>query len=167
MTLETEKHGRGIRKALAEKIKAWKTTSFPECMNGVSISLALTISTRVRIAILKAIATAIKRKSDDYNAWVIQHVARPVLKIEKKNKKGETMENSFGFAQSIAYMKELPEAKLSKQDLFDAYSIAGKSLGPEIGHYFVLMDWETAESMSAARNKSGKKHEKKQKRKQQ
>ena len=110
---------------------------------------------------------AIKRKSDDYNAWVIQHVARPVLKIEKKNKKGETMENSFGFAQSIAYMKELPEAKLSKQDLFDAYSIAGKRFGPEIGHYFVLMDWETAESMSAARNKSGKKHEKKQKRKQQ
>ena len=61
------------------------------------------------------------------------------------------MENSFGFAQSIAYMmKELPEAKLSKQDLFDAYTIAGKRFGPEIGHYFVLMDWETAESMSAA-----------------
>ena len=167
VTLETEKHGRGIRKALAEKIKVWKTTSFPECMNGVSISPALTISTRVRIAILKAIATAIKRRSDDYDAWVIQHVARPVLKIEKKNEKGETMENSFGFAQSIAYMmRELPESKLSKQDLFDAYTIAGKRFGPEIGHYFVLMDWETAESMSAARNKSGKKHDKKQKRKQ-
>ena len=129
-------------------------------MNGVSISPALTISTRVRIAILKAISTAIKRKSDDCNAWVIQHVARPVLKIEKKKENGETMENLFGFAQSIAYMmRELPEAKLSKQDLFDAYTIAGKRFGPEIRHYFVLMDWETAEATS--RNKSGKKREKK------
>ena len=53
-------------------------------------------------------------------------------------------------------MRELPECKLSKQDLFDAYTIAGKRFGPEIGQYFVLMDWETAESMAASRNKSGK-----------
>ena len=58
-------------------------------------------------------------------------------------------------------MRELPDAKLSKQDLFDAYTIAGKRFGPEIGHYFVLMDWETAESMSAARHKSGRKRAKK------
>ena len=157
VTLETEKQGRGIRKALSGQIKIWKNTKFPECMNGVSISPSLTIATRVRIAILKAIAAAIKKKSDDYNAWVIQHVARPVLKIEKKTKNGETQENSFGFTQSIAYMmRELPECKLSRQDLFDAYTIAGKRFGPEIGHFFVLMDWETAESMAASRNKSGK-----------
>ena len=73
------------------------------------------------------------------------------------------MENSFGFAQSIAYMmKELPDAKLSKQDLFDAYTIAGKRFGPEIGHYFILMDWETAENMANARSKTiGKKRDKK------
>ena len=160
VTLETEKHGRVIRKVLSGKIKVSKNTKFPDCMNGVSISPALTISTRVRIAILKAISTAIKRKSDDCNAWVIQHVARPVLKIEKKKENGETMENLFGFAQSITYMmRELPEAKLSKQDLFDAYTIAVKRFGPEIRHYFVLMDWETAEATS--RNKSGKKREKK------
>ena len=131
-------------------------------MNNVSIAPALTISTRVRIAILKAIATAIGRKSDNHDAWVIPHVARPVLKIEIKQENGEKLENSFGFAQSIAYMmRELPDAKLSRQDLFDAYTIAGKRFGPEIGHYFVLMDWETAESMSAARHKSGKKKAKK------
>ena len=163
VTLETEQHGRGIRKALSQKIKTWKNTKFPESMNGVSIAPSLTISTRVRIAILKAIATTIKRK-DNHDAWVIQHVARPVLKIEVKQEKGENLENSFGFAQSIAYMmKELPECKLSKQDLFDAYTIAGKRFGPEIGHYFVLMDWETAESMAAARQKTGKKRAKNQK----
>ena len=163
VTLETEQHGRGIRKALSQKIKTWKNTKFPESMNGVSIAPSLTISTRVRIAILKAIATTIKRK-DNHDAWVIQHVARPVLKIEVKQEKGENLENSFGFAQSIAYMmKELPECKLSRQDLFDAYTIAGKRFGPEIGHYFVLMDWETAESMAAARQKTGKKRAKNQK----
>ena len=131
-------------------------------MNNVSITPALTISTRVRIAILKAIATAIGRKSDKHEAWVIPHVARPVLKIEVKQENGVKLENSVGFAQSIAYMmRELPDAKLSKQDLFDAYTIAGKRFGPKIGHYFVLMDWETAESMSAARHKSGRKRAKK------
>ena len=59
-------------------------------------------------------------------------------------------------------MKELPECKLSKQDLFDAYTIAEKRFGPEIGHYFMLMDWETAESMAAARQKTGKKRAKNQ-----
>ena len=162
VTLQSEQHGRGIRKALAGKIKTWKSSKFPDCMNNVSIAPALTISTRVRIAILKAIATAIGRKSDNHDAWVIPHVARPVLKIEIKQENGEKLENSFGFAQSIAYMmRELPDAKLSRQDLFDAYTIAGKRFGPEIGHYFVLMDWETAESMSAARHKSGKKRAKK------
>ena len=132
-------------------------------MNGVSISPALTISTRVRVAILKAIAKVIGRQSDNHEAWVIQHAARPVMKVELKKENGEKMENSFGFAQSIAYMmKEMPEAKLSKQDLFDAYSIAGKRFGPEISHYFVLMDWETAEQMSNSRNKTGRKRDKKQ-----
>ena len=164
VTLDSEKQGRGIRKALSGKIKTWKNSKFPDCMNGVSITPALMISTRVRIAILKAISTVIKRKSESHNAWVIQHVARPVLKIEIKKDNGETMmENSFGFAQSIAYMmKELPDAKLSKQDLFDAYTIAGKRFGPEIGHYFILMDWETAENMANARSKTiGKKRDKK------
>ena len=163
VTLDSEKQGRGIRKALAGKIKTWKYTKFPECMNGVSISPALTISTRVRVAILKAIAKVIGRQSDNHEAWVIQHAARPVMKVELKKENGEKMENSFGFAQSIAYMmKEMPEAKLSKQDLFDAYSIAGKRFGPEISHYFVLMDWETAEQMSNSRNKTGRKRDKKQ-----
>ena len=162
VTLDTEKQGRGIRKALAGKIKSWKESKFPECMNGVSISPALTISTRVRVAILKAIAKVIGRQSDNHDAWVIQHAARPVLKVELKKENGEKMENSFGFAQSIAYMmKEMPDAKLSKQDLFDAYMIAGKRFGPEISHYFVLMDWETAEEMSTKRSKTGKKRDRK------
>ena len=162
VTLDSEKQGRGIRKALAGKIKSWKESKFPECMNGVSISPALTISTRVRVAILKAIAKVIGRQSNNHDAWVIQHAARPVLKVELKKENGEKMENSFGFAQSIAYMmKEMPDAKLSKQDLFDAYMIAGKRFGPEISHYFVLMDWETAEEMATKRSKTGKKRDRK------
>ena len=78
-------------------------------MNGVSIAPSLTISTRVRIAILKAISMAIRRKLDNHDAWVILHAARPVLKIEIKQENGEIMENSYGFTQSIAFMMgELP-----------------------------------------------------------
>ena len=158
VTLETEKHGRGIRKALAEKIKVWKTTSFPECMNGVSISPSLTIATRVRIAILKAIAKIIRSELKGHDSWVIQHAARPVIKIEITLEDNRKVENSYGFAQAIAFMiKELPHRKISDQDLFDAYTIAGTRFGPELSHHFVLLNYNTALSMAKERARKGSK----------
>ena len=159
VTLDTDRHGRGIRKCLAGKIKTWKESgSFPEIMNGVSLAPSLTVATRVRIAILKAIAKIIRSELPNHDAWVIQHAARPVLKVEITLEDNRKAENSYGFAQAIAFMiKELPTRKPSDQDLFDAYTIAGMRFGPEISHYFVLLDYRTAEKIAKERDRKGPK----------
>lgn len=164
VTLDSEKHGRGIRKCLAGKIKSWKENkTFPEKMNGVSISPSLTVATRVRIAILRAISKVIRTDMPNHDSWVIQHAARPVLKIEITLEDNRKAENSYGFAQAIAFMiKEMPDRKLSDQDLFDAYTIAGTRFGPEISHNFVLLNYKTSLGILANKMKKGFKKNQKQ-----
>ena len=99
----------------------------------------------MRVAILHAIAREIKASKEDTEAWVIQHVARPVLKIEITQNNDTKLFITLGFAQAIAYYKqELPYSNLSSQDLYDAYSIAGNRFGQELNHYFVILDPTTA-----------------------
>ena len=150
VTLETEKNGRSIRKAYADKVKQWREKKlFPDRMNGVSITPSLTLATRIRIAILKAVAKMLPEEFEDTEAWVIQHVARPVLKVEQKDTDGKRILTSYGFAQTMAYvLNEMPGYKFSDQDLFDAYAIAGTRFGNEIGHHFVILDMKTAMEMS-------------------
>ena len=159
VTLDSDKHGRGIRKCLAGKIKVWnENKTFPDSMNGVSISPSLTVATRVRIAILKAISKIIRTELPNHDSWVIQHAARPVMKVEITLADNRKAENSYGFAQAIAFMiKELPTRKPTDQDLFNAYSVAGKRFGPEMSHYFVLLNHQTAESMEKQRARKGPK----------
>ena len=153
VTLDSERHGRGIRKCLANKIKQWKEKrQFPERMNGVSISPSLTVATRVRVAMLKAIAKAVRAELPETDSWVIQHAARPVLKVEITLEDKRKAESSYGFAQSIAFMiKEMPNRKLSNQDFFEAYQVAGMRFGPEMSHYFVLLNYSTAMKMQKDR----------------
>ena len=161
VTLETEKNGKSIRKAYADKVKLWREKKqFPDRMDGVSITPSLTLATRVRIAMLKAVAKMMREEFEETEAWVIQHVARPVLKIEQKDRDGKKILTSYGFAQSLAYIqKEMPEYKFSDQQLFDAYMIAGTRFGPEIGHNFIILDMETANRL--AKSKKQKKTKKK------
>ena len=109
-------------------------------------------ATRVRVAILHAIAKEIKASKEDTDAWVIQHVARPVLKIEIEQDKDTKMVITLGFAQAIAYYKtELRHSNLSSQDLYDAYSIVGNRFGNELNHYFVILDPATAKNFALKR----------------
>ena len=65
------------------------------------------------------------------------------MQIEQKDRDGKKILTSYGFAQSLAYIqKEMPDYKFSDQQLFDAYMIAGTRFGPEIGHYFIILDME-------------------------
>ena len=162
VTLESEKKGKNIRKAYAEKIKEWRANKlFPDRMAGVSITPALTIATRVRIAILKAIAKMLEQEFEDTEAWVIQHVSRPVLKVKQKAEDGKEVLTSYGFAQSVAYvLKEMPDVMWSEQQLFEAYTVAGTRFGPEISHHFVILEMETAMDIAKGRRQ---KHQKQQK----
>ena len=87
---------------------------------------------------------------------MIQHVARPVLKVEQTENGKKTL-TSYGFAQTMAFfLKELPQSRLTDQLLFDAYTIAGTRFGPEISHHFVVLEMDTAEKISKQRNKKRK-----------
>ena len=110
---------------------------------------SLTLATRVRIAILHVIAKEIKDQIEQTNAWVIQHVARPILKLEDTLEDGSNSQTSLGFVQAIAYLKkQLPHSSFRTQDLFDAYSIAGTRFGREISHHFILLDEGTARTVA-------------------
>ena len=154
VTLESEKKGKGIRKAYAEKIKEWRANKlFPDRMAGVSITPALTLATRVRIAMLKTMAKLIEDEFEATSTWVIQHVARPVLKVEQEEKDGKKILTSYGFAQALAFcLKEMPEVRFSDQQLFTAYTIAGTKFGPEISHYFVLLEMQKAMEIEKRKN---------------
>ena len=161
ITLGSEEEGKRIRKAFAARIKVWITEkSFPEHIKGVSITPCLTLATRVRIEIMKAMAKTVRNTLDNHDAWVIQHVARPVMKIEfTPPGEEEKLTRSFGFAQGLAYLfKEIPGYSISAQDLFQAYSLAGTRFGPEISHHFIIMDFDTAMNMAKIRKgRKGKK----------
>ena len=153
ITMGSENQAKTLRKAYGAKVKEWRENkNFPDDVKGTSIGPSLTLATRVRVAILHAIAKEIKASKEDTDAWVIQHVARPVLKIEIEQNNDTKMFITLGFAQAIAYYKtELPHSNLSSQDLYDAYSIVGNRFGNELNHYFVILDPATAKNFALKR----------------
>ena len=153
VTMENETQAKGLRKAYGAKVKSWRENkNFPDDVKGTSMGPSLTLATRVRIAILHALAKEIKATKEDTDAWVIQHVARPVLKIEIGENNDTKTLLTLGFAQAVAYYKqELPYSNLSSQDLYDAYSIVGNRFGQELNHYFVMLDPATAKNFAMKR----------------
>ena len=153
ITMGSEIEAKALRKAYGAKIKSWREDkSFPEDVKGISLGPSLTPATRVRISVLQILAKELKAQLENTDAWVIKHVARPVLKIESLNKDGSKSISTFGFAQAVAHFKtELPHAHLRSQDLYDAYATAGTRYGREISHHFILLDYSTAQNISKTR----------------
>ena len=153
VTMGTEAQAKALQKAYGAKVKSWRENkNFPDDVKGTSIGPSLTLATRVRITILHALAKEIKASKEDTDAWVIQHVARPVLKIETAQNNDTKSFITMGFAQAIGYYKqELPHSNLSSQDLYDAYSIIGNRFGQELNHYFVILDPATARNFAMKR----------------
>ena len=165
VTMADESQAKALRKAYGAKVKSWRESKdFPESVKGMSIGPSLTLATRVRIAILHALAKEIKSAMEDTDAWVIQHVARPVLKLEFTLNNDNKTIVTMGFAQAIAYYnKELPHSNLSSQDLYDAYAIIGNHFGNELNHYFVILDPATARNLASKRKPRFNKKQKNQK----
>ena len=162
VTMGSESQAKALRKAYGAKVKTWRENNdFPNAVKGMSIGPSLTLATRVRIAILHALAKEIKAAIEDTNAWVIQHVARPILKIETTQNNNNKTTLTLGFAQAIAYYKqELPHSNLSSQDLYDAYAIIGNRFSLEINHYFVILDPATARNFAMKRKPHANKKQK-------
>ena len=158
VTMGNESQAKALRKSYGAKVKSWRENKdFPNEVKGTSIGPSLTLATRVRIAILHTLAKEIKATKEDTEAWVIQHVARPVLKIETSHNNDTKSIITLGFTQSIAYyQQELPHSNLSSQDLYDAYSILGNRFGQEINHYFMILDPATARNFAIKRKPRNK-----------
>ena len=167
VTMGSEAQAKALRKAYGAKVKSWRENkNFPDDVKGTSIGPSLTLATRVRVAILHTLAKEIKATKEDTDAWVIQHVARPVLKIEIVRENDTKTFITLGFAQAIAYYKqELPYSNLSSQDLYEAYSIVGNRFGQELNHYFVILDPATARNFALKRKPKFNKKQSTQKRK--
>jgi len=118
--------------------KSWRATrKTPNEFQGIGITGSITKETRIRIVILKALARIIKNNSTS-DAFVLQHLTRPLLKVVSKERGNETS-RAFGYTEAISYtLAEFPD-KVSDQDMAEAYSKAGNKYGPEISHYFVLL----------------------------
>jgi hypothetical protein len=123
----------GVRKAYAEKRKEGEGL----ILGKLYMSNSVTLSTRVRIDILKAIAKKITNPKE--SAYVAAYSSRPILHVRTKNEKGEeTMNRAYTFTDAIIRYGQ----NLVKQDLEEAYKRAGTAFRGQLEqHFVVLRDW--------------------------
>jgi len=70
--------------------------TMPGILEGISISNSLTFATRVRIAILKEIATRHRESNPGLQCFVTNYLPRPTLKLRDKG-----MVKSFGYIEAV------------------------------------------------------------------
>jgi hypothetical protein len=123
----------GVRKAYAEKRKEGEGL----ILGKLYMSNSVTLSTRVRIDILKAIAKKITNPKE--SAYVAAYSSRPILHVRTKNEKGEeTMNRAYTFTDAIIRYGQ----NVVKQDLEEAYKRAGTAFRGQLEqHFVVLRDW--------------------------
>lgn len=122
-----------IRKAYAEKRKAGDGNT----LGKLYMSNAVTLSTRVRIDVMRAIAK--KVTNDRESAYVAAYSSRPILHVRTKNAAGQEVTNrAYTFIDAvIRYFKVLVD-----QDLDEAYKRAGNAFkGTMEQHFVVLREW--------------------------
>jgi len=122
-----------VRKAYAEKRKEGDGST----LGKLYMSNSVTLSTRVRIDILKSIAKKITCPKE--SAYVAAYSSRPILHVRSKNEKGEeTMNRAYTFTDAIIRYGQ----NLVKQDLDDAYKRAGTAFRGQLEqHFVVLREW--------------------------
>jgi hypothetical protein len=127
-----------IRKAYAEKRKEGDGSS----MGRLYMSNSVTLSTRVRIDILKSISKKITNEKE--SGYVAAYSSRPILHVRTKTGKGdEVINRAYTFTDAIIRFGET----LKKQDLDEAYKRAGTAFRGQLEqHFVVLRDWKRAPS---------------------
>jgi hypothetical protein len=114
-----------IRKSFAQKKKAGKD------VGKIYLSNCVTLATRVRIEILRAMAK--KFDSDTEKMFVLGYYSRPVIHVKRNNSENNGMWLSFSDAL-LRYGSGLVEA-----DLEDAYRRAGTAFKSQLEQNFVVL----------------------------
>jgi hypothetical protein len=142
--LEKTEHALAIRRAYADKKKNKKLTHHLESL---FISNSVSLATRVRVDIMKAIARRVSNAQD--LAYVAGFTSRPMMHIRRAGPPSPSMKplKSFSFIDTITRFGHLVEV----EDLETAYGRAGNSFNGQLQQNFVVLnerDQATLQSVS-------------------
>jgi hypothetical protein len=126
-----------LRKAFAEKRKANQLTGD---LQRLFVTNSVNLATRVRIDILKALASRLT--NDDDLAYVVGFIPRPMLHIKPKGDSSASRrtERSYTFVDAIKEHGSI----LREEDLGRAYSRAGRAFAGQLQQNFVVLKDEVA-----------------------
>jgi hypothetical protein len=118
-----------IRKGFATKSKAKQLTGDREKL---FITNSVTLSTRVRIDVMKAIAKSVSTK--DVLAYVIGFISRPVLHVRRRA--DSNGQRSYTFVDAVGLYGHL----LRPSDLASAYRRAGRAFDGQLQQNFIVLN---------------------------
>jgi hypothetical protein len=119
-----------MRKAFADKRKEGDGTT----LGRLYVANSVTLSTRVRIEVMKAIAKKLTTKSE--SAHVAAFSSRPILHVKTQKHGGEPEVRAFTFNDSVIRYGEI----LVQGDLAEAYKKAGTAFRGQLEQHFVVMN---------------------------
>ena len=122
--MKTRESAISIRKEYAKKRKEKVD------MGNLFVANSVTLATRVRTDILKAIGT--KCSNGEVDMFVVSFTSRPVLQIKKKDGSGQ---HAMTFVDAVARLGK----GLSRGDLQTAYARAGSSFEGQLQQNFVVL----------------------------
>ena len=137
-----------VRKAFAEKRKEGDGKS----LGRLYMSNSVTLSTRVRVDIMKAISKKVTNSKD--SAYVAAYSSRPILHVRSQGKSGEVTNRAYTFIDSIIKFGKV----LLRSDLDDAYRQAGTAFRGQLEQHFVVLRelGPVTGGASASASRSGK-----------
>jgi hypothetical protein len=104
----------------------------------INITPTVRLATRVRIEILLAIIKVLKNQDSTISkAQCLQYVAKPILKIFRKDEHGNEFSRVMTFIDAVLYVKE--NSLEHHLDLQRAYQRAGSAFRGTMSQHFVLM----------------------------
>jgi len=144
--LELVESAAAIRKSFAEKNKQKLLTGDYERL---FISNSVSLATRVRIDILKAIAKKIT--TDDDQAYVVGFISRPIMHLRKRSAARNTKPHkSYTFVDAVENFGQ----QIYASDLESAYNRAGKAFKGQLQQNFIVLhdekqvEWERSDFYS-------------------
>ena len=126
--MESVEVATSVRKAFAEKRKE----DDGKALGRLYVANLVSLSTRVRIEILKAIAKKVSVAND--SAHVASYSSRPILHVKSGSGPG-TSNRAYTFIDGVIRFGEV----LRRSDLEDAYKKAGSAFRGQLEQHFVVL----------------------------
>jgi len=149
-----------VRKSFAEKRKE----NDGKALGKLYIANSVSLSTRVRVDIMKAIAK--KVSNDKESAHVAAYSSRPILHVKTNQARGDPISRAYTFIDAVIRFGK----NLVRDDLGEAYRRAGTAFKGQMEQHYVVLNDEAAgsqnfnpsqkpESTSHRSGKRGRDHE--------